>query len=364
MEPLTARLNARAEARLANGDFGDDGHGGQTHAQAYIDDCGAAVPLQDVSFFLDEFVRLGTPYGCLLNSVKTRILTSTSSESALPLIEVHHGHQVADDIHRAIATYSITEVTAQQAIHLLPTLQSTFGTCISDPIRQELQRLTEAEIANNSVKVVIPEEVTTGLRLLGQPLGSTAYASSFFEQRLKDNIADATKLLDKVPDLHTALGLFAQCTLHKLPHLLGSEVMYCFDNVEYKQWDEWCGQLAIGIDNMVDYFLSRITARDSIPFTSRLIAYITIAQGGLGLMDAHTRAIPDFVLTMSQSIRYASHGFAFSANESNYMLPLSLRSLFNFNTNQSSKFLCHFNRLLPDVALAGTHTQCQDPLAR
>ena len=38
--------------------------------------------------------------------------------------------------------------------------------------------------------------------------------------------------------------------------------MYCFDNVEYKQWDEWCGQLAIGIDNMVDYFLSRLTARD------------------------------------------------------------------------------------------------------
>ena len=54
LEPLTAKLNARAEARRANGDFGDDGYGGQTHAQAYIDDCGAAVPLQDVSFFLDS----------------------------------------------------------------------------------------------------------------------------------------------------------------------------------------------------------------------------------------------------------------------------------------------------------------------
>ena len=52
-------------------------------------------------------------------------------------------------------------------------------------------------------------------------------------------MADATKLLDTVSDHQTALQLFAQCTLNKLPHLLGSEVLYCHTQTG----DEWTGSL-------------------------------------------------------------------------------------------------------------------------
>ena len=41
---------------------------------------------------------------------------------------------------------------------------------------------------------------------------------------------------------------------------------------------------------------------DYTPLDSLLIAYIAIVQSGLGLMDAHTHAVPDFVLAMSQAI--------------------------------------------------------------
>ena len=89
-----------------------------------------------------------------------------------------------------------------------------------------------------------------------------------------------------VKDHHTALTLFAKCTLHKLPHLLGSEVLYNFSPENYGAWDEWKGPLAVGIDDMVESFLARLTKRSSIPIDSMLIAYISIAQGGLGLMHS------------------------------------------------------------------------------
>jgi hypothetical protein len=60
---------------------------------------------------------------------------------------------------------------------------------------------------------------------------------------------------------------------------------------------------------MAKNFLSRLTNNASIPETSMLIAYITVAQGGLGLMDPHTCAIPDFVVTMRSAIRAATAGF-------------------------------------------------------
>ncbi len=105
-------------------------------------------------------------------------MTSTSGESSLPAIEQDYGHAVADSIRQALATYSVSSSIAAD------------GTTVSSPV-----------------------EITDGLRILGQPLGSRTYASSFFDARLKENLLDATKLFNTVTDHHTALRLFTQCTL-------------------------------------------------------------------------------------------------------------------------------------------------------
>ena len=65
-------------------------------------------------------------------------------------------------------------------------------------------------------------------------------------------------------DNYTALRLFTQCALHKLPHLLGSEVMYYLQEIAYERWYEWQGPLSVGTDQMVEGFLSKLTCRDSI----------------------------------------------------------------------------------------------------
>ena len=190
-----------------------------------------------------------------MNVIKTRMLTSTSGASALPAILRDYGQTIHDEVELALNNFSVDK-------------------------------------DGNGVEVV------DGLRLLGQPLGSADFAERFIATKIEENFADAKKLLEVVKDKHTALRLFSQCTLHKLPHLLGSEVLYRFQPEFYKSWNEWTGPLATGIDRMVESVLASLTNRRSLELDSMFIAYMTIAQGGLGLMDAFTRAVPDFVITM------------------------------------------------------------------
>ena len=202
----------------------DDNVGAETHPMAYVDNTGANVPHQDVFFFLQEFQCLATPLGCHLNPTKTRIMTSTSGTLSLPAIEQDYGIAVADSVRQALATYSIS-----------------------------------SSIAADGTTVSLPVKITDGLHILGQPLGLHTYASSFFDARLKENLLDATKLFNTVTDHHTALCLFTQCTIHKLPHLLGLEVFYCFAESSYNSWNERICPLSVGIDRMVEASLAKLT---------------------------------------------------------------------------------------------------------
>ena len=100
-----------------------------------------------------------------------------------------------------------------------------------------------------------------------------------------------------------ALRIFVKCTLHKLPHLLESEFVYRFTESSFNGWADWNDPLFLGISSILESFLSRLAQRSSIPHSALLIVFVTIAQCDLGLMDPSTRAVQDFVLTMSQATR-------------------------------------------------------------
>ena len=328
LEPLYASLQQRARNRATSNppNLGDDNAGGISHPMAYVDDTNGAIYHEDVLFFLTEFRRLGKPLGLNLNN-KTRIMTSTNGTSSLPQIEATYGKPTADSIRTAIDEFSY------------------------DTTKNPDGSITKTRI-----------EETNGLRLLGQPVGSLSFAKSFIDKQVTIAEENATKLLQKVPDHQTALKLFSMCTLHKTPHLLGSEVLYRFQESAYERWDDWSGPLACRIDTMVNSFISRLAQRDNIPTFSLLIAYISIAQGGLGLMDPFTRAIPDFVLTMSHATRYADRGIQLSRSEASIKLPPTLCQLFSTQHNPQSAILGRFYRLLPDIATIAAPKTCNDPL--
>ena len=71
----------------------------------YINDVGTANPHVDVLFFLGEFKCLGRLLGLYLNTSKTRILISTSSNSALASIKKEYGSVIAADLRKAISIY-------------------------------------------------------------------------------------------------------------------------------------------------------------------------------------------------------------------------------------------------------------------
>ena len=192
LRPLDALLKARASECLLAGNKGDDNNGGVTHLMGFVDDVSACVPLEDLQFLCDNFNNIGTPLGCFVNPMKTRILTSTSGQSPLSKIA---------------------------------TVNPSLATSISDTITRYSTK------PNNTTRdgPAIPVELTKGFRLLGSPIGSPDFANEFFDEQLI-NVQEAISLMTTtIIDPHTKLRLFSQCLIQKLPHLLGSDVLHHYD---------------------------------------------------------------------------------------------------------------------------------------
>ena len=111
-----------------------------------------------------------------------------------------------------------------------------YGASIAASVKKAISKFSLEAATYRGRTVQRSAEVVDGMHLLKQPLGSSAYAKGFFQRKMKENSQDAEKLLDAVPDLQSALRLYSQCTLHKLPHLLGAEVMYTHTHQAPERW--------------------------------------------------------------------------------------------------------------------------------
>ena len=141
IQPL---LKQRAAHQALNGDKGDDNLGSLGFILGYVDDVNCMLHHDDVEFFLQQFELLATPLGAILNTEKTRIMTTTTGESILPRFKAGTSmKQVMSAIalEDAIATYSTTK---------------------------------------DNLGTIVPYEVTDGLRVLGAPVGSTTFCNKFF----------------------------------------------------------------------------------------------------------------------------------------------------------------------------------------
>ena len=318
LAPLQASLNERANDRVLNGDYGDDSNGSISIITAFVDDNSNVIPLEDIEFFFSKLHELAPPRGCRLNSFKTRILTSTNGSSPIPSLRLTKP-ALAESLQQAINTYSISK-------------------------------------APNPIDPLIPVELTEGCRLLGAPVGSAKFAREFCFERVAAATIDAHTLTSSVSNLQTRLRLFAQCTIHKLPHLLGYDVLHHLP-LDYDMsgfnWEGWQGPLIDATNHLMSNFLQQLLNLDpSLPFPSHslFIAQGGIPSGGLGLYRPGARAIPDFVLTMVKATNFAGQGIHFHPEVPNYQLPSSISSLYNLASNPSSITLQRFQHALPTIA--------------
>jgi hypothetical protein len=149
LEPIDKLLREHAGARLATGDKGDDGKGGISHLLSFVDDISSCVYLPDFDLLCEQVRSRGISIGCFVNPHKTRVLMSCNGMSILPTLTIHDPF-LAQSLSTSIASFSVTP-------H--PTNKSAPD---------------------------IPVELTTGFRLLGQPIGSAIFASEFFHRRIDD----------------------------------------------------------------------------------------------------------------------------------------------------------------------------------
>ena len=149
LEPIDKLLRECAGARLATGNKGNDGQGGISHLLSFVDDISSCVYLPDFDLLCEQVRSRGASIGCFVNPHKTRVLTSCNGTSILPTLTIHDP-LLAQSLSTSIASFSTTP-------H--PTNKSAPD---------------------------IPVELTTGFRLLGQPVGSATFASKFFHRRIDD----------------------------------------------------------------------------------------------------------------------------------------------------------------------------------
>ena len=154
--------------------------------------------------------------------------------------------------------------------------------------------------------------------------------------------------------------MFIQCVIQKLPHLLAADVMHFLPlDYEAHHWEEWEGHLVKDIDHQISSFLSTLLEIPSLPVHALNIAQLTIGSGGLSILNASARAVPDFALTMAKAMRCASAGFRFSVDLQPHRLDPTLTNLFLPAQNPKLVYLQRFELLLPSIAAVACSDTCQ-----
>ena len=315
LKQVDAKLHAKAARRPKKSS--DDGLGGRTISLAYVDDANFLVPLEDVKDLLTTFREIAEPLGAIMNTEKTRIMTSTSGTSILSQLESEQP-EVHASLSHSIETFSR---------RILPDGSTT------------------------------AYEVVDGLRVLGVPIGSDSFCQSFHLSRIDAAFSDARKILDGLSDKQTMLRVFKTCTLHKITHLFASDVASTNPANLPDDWNLWHSQLTDKFSTLVNDFLAELLGVPSIPSHSHIISTVSLSNGGLGLQHPRLAAVSSFMLTTKRSIDYALNGIFLPNTPCAIALPAHITSLYTAwqAPNPNCRTFQTFNKYLPSVAATVIH---------
>ena len=116
--------------------------------------------------------------------------------------------EVVADLCKAIRFYSIEATKLEDIKTTMPHIIQQHVS--SNDIRRALAKCAVERTPLKDVTFPLPVEVTDGLHLLCQPIGSLTFVKVFFAKKMINNEMDTRKLLSVFSDFHTALCLFGQ----------------------------------------------------------------------------------------------------------------------------------------------------------
>jgi hypothetical protein len=293
LERSTFRLNHHLQPN-------DDTLGSQSHTASIVDDTSIALPYADLPYFLEKFTELGRPLGIKLALAKTHILSSITGESP----STHLSPSDQYHLHRAIKFLS------------------------TDPW-------------NTS------PEITTGIRFLGYPLGSHAYAQQFLNTAITKFSTITTKFKTKLSSLQTKGQLFRSCAQPSVSYNLAADVYHNANISNLPQFNSWTSPFISQLTTLYNNFYQHLTSLTT-PLTPLQLSllYLPASLGGAGFRNPQHYAISSYIIPLIRSIRLATTGYTLyhSAGNRTYLtsitLPASLTTpLQNWESSTTKQFL-------------------------
>ena len=97
-------------------------------------------------------------------------------------------------------------------------------------------------------------------------------------QRARD---DAGKLLEHLEDSQTILKLYSMCTVNRMTHLFGSDVINEPISSMPPYFYLWESAMTEEFSSMTDFMLCSLTNQDHLPPHAHIIANMSINEGAL-----------------------------------------------------------------------------------
>jgi hypothetical protein len=184
-------------------------------------------------------------------------------------------------------THILTSCNGTSTLPLLHTTNHTLAQIIMHTIAEFL---TQPHPTSKSASS-LPVELTTGFRLLGQPVGSPTFATEFLSYRVVGVKESLASLSTSITDKQTKLRLFSQCLLQSFPHLLSSNILYNLPvNDPDPKWEDSNGPLTSDIEDIISTFFASLLNQPSIPpsawCAAHLVTTVCLLRPAEGLLRA------------------------------------------------------------------------------
>jgi hypothetical protein len=256
LEPINQQLQQRIQQRSP--------HEHVPTTLSYHDDTNVVIPYPDITWFLSTFQTLGAPLGIKLNLDKTQILTSLTAQPP--------------------------NLTAQDFQHFQTILQ------VLGPHAEQRE----------------------GIRLLGQPIGSAAFATTYISQQTACLHHIVTQqLLHRIQDHQTQLAILKHCAIPSIVHLLAAHLYHHHTPTLPNTLFHWDSEITLAIRISIHHAIATITQQMTLPHHTLSIIHLPATLGGIGIRDPSTAIIPAYITSITRSLRYATHGITIGSTTHN-----------------------------------------------
>eukprot|EP00956_Cyclotella_meneghiniana_P014656 scaffold22074_cov39-Cyclotella_meneghiniana.AAC.1 len=144
--------------------------------------------------------------------------------------------------------------------------------------------------------------------------------------------------------------VYSMCTVHKLTHLFGSDVINTATDNLPTNYFLWNSSLTSDFSDMTNSFIQTAISSEPLPEHAEIITSVSIKSGGLGLQHPRTSAVTHFMLTMKRCLQYCQDGVWLGFNKPRVPLPPSITSLFDQWDTSTTRVMKNFQHYVSDFA--------------